>query len=150
MPVSIWDTGTIGDLQVSFEHGNKPGEPHRNQPMMRLRNPFQRRSYMIAMDDAHKWDDRPTDADPTGRRAKVRIMLAAIEVAEYLYDVPTREGACRIVDAIMQYLPDLLRMPPRQARTMDDWLRDAEQSKLVVRAKQGGDSVTLIDYRTSA
>lgn len=148
MPVSILDQGSVGDLHVSFEHRNKPGEPDRNQPMLRLRNPVQKRSYLIALSDAWKWDDRGTDTDPKGTLAKRRIMLQAIEVCQYLYDIPTRAGACRIVDAIMQWLPDLLKMPPRQARSMDDWLHDAQASKLVVKARQGGDSVTLLNFRT--
>lgn len=149
MAVTIWDSGVVGDLQVSFEWRAKPGE-QRVQPMMRLRNPAQKRSQMIALSDAHLWDDRGTDADPNGKAAKPRIMLQAIELAAYLYDVPTRAGACRIVDAILQWLPDLIAMPPRPVRTQADWERDAQAAKVVLRAKQGGDSVTLIDYRTSA
>jgi hypothetical protein len=147
--VTIHDEGAIGDLRVSFEWASKPGED-RVQPMMRLRNPIQRRSQMIALSDAWMWDDRGTDADPNGKRAAARIMLQAIQIAEHLYDIPTRAGACRIVDAIMQYLPDLVAMPPRPARTADDWLADAQRSKLVLKAKQGGDPLTLIDFRTGA
>ena len=149
MAVTIWDSGVVGDLHVSFEWRSKPGE-QRVQPMMRLRNPVQKRSQMIALSDAHLWDDRGTDKDPNGKAAKTRIMLQAIELAEYLYDVPTRAGACRIVDALMQWLPDLIAMPPRPVRTQADWERDAQAAKVVLRAQQGGDSVTLIDYRTSA
>lgn len=148
MGVTIDQTGAIGDLTVSFEWMAKPGEDQ-VQPVMRLRNPIQKRSQIIALSDAWKWDDRGNDADPAGKRAKARIMLQAIEVAEWLYDVPTRSGACRIVDAIMQWLPDLIAMPPRPARSTQDWLADAQRSKLVLKAKQGGDSVTLIDFRSS-
>jgi len=149
MAVTIWDSGVVGDLQIAFEWRAKPGE-QRVQPMMRLRNPVQKRSQLIALSDAHLWDDRGTDTDPNGHSAKRRIMLQAIEMAAFLYDVPSRQGACRIVDAIQQYLPDLIAMPPRPVRTQAEWEREAQANKVVLRATQGGDSVTLIDFRTSA
>ena len=56
MSASIYQEGAKGDLKISFEWGTREGETRR-QPMMRLRNPYMRRSWLIFMDDAHLWDD---------------------------------------------------------------------------------------------
>lgn len=141
MSASIHDQGRKGDLTITFEWGTREGETRR-QPMMRLRNPYMKRSWLIFMDDAHLWDDSD------GRNADKRVALKCVEVAAHLYGFPTGMDATRVRDAVLELLPDLLRMPPHPLQTPLEFQQKLEAHGVRLKMTHSdGSAVTLLDAR---
>lgn len=141
MSASIYDQGRKGDLRISFEWGSR-AEETRRQPMMRLRNPLMRRSWLIFMDDAHLWDHSD------GAAADKRVAMKCIEVAAHLYGFPTSMDATRVRDAVLEWLPDLLRMPPHPMQTPLEFQQKLEAHGVVLKMTHSdGSSMTLLDAR---
>lgn len=125
MSASIFDTGRKGDLEVYFEHLSKPNS-QRVQPALRLRNPVQKRNFIIFMDDAHEWDTRPESGN--GPRA----IALAIEAAQKLYNesVPSRATVMRVLEAVYEWTEDLVHMPPRTIQTPQELAQAMERDRL--------------------
>lgn len=138
MSASIHQTGRKGDLHVHFEHGAKEGSD-RVQPMLRLRNPILKRSFLIYMDDAHTWDVRPESGNAPHAIAK------AIDAAQWLYNegVPSRSTVMRVLDAIYEWTEDLIRMPPRQIQTRKELEQAMERDRFLLTAN----GVPIVDAR---
>lgn len=140
MSASIHDEGRKGDLSITFEWGNKEGS-ERRQPMLRLRNAFLKRSWLIFMDDAWAYDDRGPGADQ-------RVALKCVEIAAHLYGFPTKMDAHRVRDAILEWMPDLLRMPPHPMMTSLEFQQklEAHGVRLKLKHADGGEQI-LLDAR---
>lgn len=81
---------------------------HREQPALFLANRRKKgTSYAIPLDHVHDYGDEK------------HLMLQAMTIAEKLDMGQTKSTVYRIADAIMNHLPDLVKMPPKQPKPGD-------------------------------
>jgi len=135
---SIHITGRKGDLEVHFTHQAKPGS-ERVQPALYLRNPVQKKAFVVFMDDAHEWDCRSESANLT------RAMIKAMDAACHLYGVsmPSRSDVMRVLDAVYEWTQDLVHMAPQRLETPAELEKALERDRVVVKLN----GHTLVDAR---
>lgn len=138
MSLSIHDSGRKGDLEVHFTHQAKPGS-RRVQPALYLRNPLQKRAFVVFMDDAHTWDCRPESGNAP------HAMIKAFDAACHLYNVsmPDRGHVVRVLDAIYEWTQDLVHMPPQKLETPEELAKAMERDRVYVKLN----GQTLVDAR---
>lgn len=96
-----------------------------------------RKAWVIGQSVAHQYADSETGA-PTAY-----LIEAAVKIAEHLGFHPDRSTVFRIASAIVDDLPELIKMPPPPAQTAQHIERLAERDGLVLRI---GDQ-TVVDAR---
>lgn len=100
MAKSVHQRHRIGNLLLFFAY-YADGQ-HREQPALFLANANRRgSSYCIPLDHAHEFDDDH------------ELMRRSFQIAERLGFGQTRSEVFRIADAILNYLPELVEMPPK-------------------------------------
>jgi hypothetical protein len=130
--VKIHQVHQHGDFRVFYQHVN-------GEPAMVLASTCwgRRRAWVIGLSHAYKYADAHT-GQPTAY-----LVEASTKIGEMLGLGTDRMTVFRIASAIVDDLPDLLRMPPEAGETANDIERRIERAGLVMEI----DGNTLVDAR---
>ena len=103
---SIHQRHRVGNLLIFYAYYADAN--HTEEPAMFLANRRRKgTSYCIPLSHAHEYGDER------------HLILQAANIAERLEMGNGKSTVTRIADAILNYLPDLVKMPPKQQKPVD-------------------------------
>lgn len=138
----IYATGRKGDLRVEFGYGRKSGESNRVQPVMVITHHLRPdRPVPIYLDDAWQWD-----ATNNARGTMINAMMAADQL--YGQGFTDRQHVFRIIDAVQEWLEDLIHKEPMLVQTAKEFEKKLENDGVRITATHAsGDKIVMLDAR---